>query len=80
MGGGLGITNLEFQNVCLLSKWVFELLNEYGVSQQVLKIKYLRNNTLDQACKKPGDSQFWGGLMEVKDHLLARGKFVVKKW
>ena len=28
--------------------------------------------------KQPGDSQFWAGLMEVKEHLLDRGKFDVK--
>jgi len=57
---------------------VFELLNEEGVWQQILKRKYLKNNTLAQVRKKPGDSQFWAGLVEVKEHLLERGKFLVK--
>jgi hypothetical protein len=68
--GGLRIINLDIQNVCLLSKWVFKLLNEDGVWQQVLKRKYLRNSTSAQVSKKPGDSQFWGGLLEARDHLL----------
>ena len=29
--GGLGILNLELQNTCLLSKWLFRLINEDGV-------------------------------------------------
>ena len=29
--GGLGIHNLDLQNTCLLSKWLFRLINEDGV-------------------------------------------------
>ena len=54
--GGLGITNLEFQNICLLSKWIFELLNEEGMWQTILKRKYLGNKVLSQVAKKPEDS------------------------
>ena len=75
--GGLGITNLDVQNVCLLSKWVFKLLTEEGIWQQVLGRKYLKNNTLAQVSKRPGDSQFWVGLVEVKEFMLERGKFLV---
>ena len=32
--GGLGIHNLEIQNKCLLSKWLFKLLNEEGLWQE----------------------------------------------
>jgi len=74
----MGITNLDTQNICLLSKWLIQLINEDGIWQQVLKKKYFNNKPLSQIVKKPGDSQFWSGLMEVKDFLLARGKFVVK--
>ena len=31
--GGLGIVNLEVHNICLLSKWLFKLLNEDGTWQ-----------------------------------------------
>ena len=51
--GGLGITNLEFQNICLLSKWLFKLLNEEGMWQTILKRKYLGNKVLSQVAKKP---------------------------
>ena len=65
------------QNRCLLSKWLFKLLNEKGLWQDIPRKKYLQNKTLSQVEKKRGDSQFWNGLMEVKDHFLARGRFVV---
>lgn len=32
----------------------------------------------DFVVKQLGDSQLWSGLMDVKEYLLARGKFVVK--
>jgi hypothetical protein len=75
--GGLGILDLDEQNKCLLSKWIFKLANEDGVWQDILRKKYLVNKTLSQAQKKKGDSQFWSGLMEVKNILLERGKFEV---
>ena len=75
--GGLGITDLEAQNTCLLSKWLFKLLNEEGTWQQLLKKKYLSGKTLTQVTKQPGDSQFWGGLLEIKEHFLQRGKFQI---
>ena len=64
--GGLGIQNLEIQNKCLLSKWLFKLLNEDGIWQELIRNKYIKNKTLSQVTKKPGDSHFWMGLMGVK--------------
>ena len=43
----------------------------------MLQNKYLQNKTLSQVTAKPTDSQFWKGLMKVKDDFLSRGKFVV---
>jgi hypothetical protein len=31
--GGLGVLNLELQNKCLLSKWLFSLINTEGTWQ-----------------------------------------------
>ena len=75
---GLGITNLDTQNNCLLSKWLLMLMNEEGTWQKLLKRKYLQNKTLSQVTKQLADSQFWSGLMNVKDYFWARGKFEVK--
>ena len=44
--GGLGILNLEVQNKCLLSKWLYKLLNEEGMWQSLSRRKYMANRTL----------------------------------
>lgn len=69
---------MDVQNICLLSKWLFKLLNEEGTWQMLLKMKYLSNKTLAQVTKQPGDYWFWSGLMDTKDHFFARGKFLVQ--
>jgi hypothetical protein len=45
---GLGIEVLELKNRYLLSKWLFKLLSEDGMWQQILHNKYLNNKTLSQ--------------------------------
>jgi hypothetical protein len=72
--GGLGILDLDVQNICLLSKWLCKHLNENGVWQSMVKKKCLQNKTLSQVNKRKGDSHFWKGLMDVEDYLLGRGR------
>jgi hypothetical protein len=76
--GGLGIQNIDIQNKCLLSKWLFKLLNEDGLWQTLLRKKYLSRYTLTKVTSKPGDSHFWAGLMKVKDTFLNLGSFILK--
>jgi hypothetical protein len=76
--GGMGIMDLDIQNKCILSKWVFKLLNEDGIWQQMLRRKYLKGKTLSQVEKRKGDSHFWSGLMEVKNLVLEWGRFEVQ--
>jgi len=71
-GGGLGIKNLDIQNMCLLSKWIFKLINKEGIWQNLLRNKYLKNQTIAQVEKKAG---FWVGLMKVKDNFLSYVSF-----
>jgi hypothetical protein len=54
--------NLEIQNVCLLSKWLYKLVNEDGVWQDLLRKKYLKNKTIGEVHWKPRDSHFWTDL------------------
>jgi hypothetical protein len=75
--GGLGIEVLEIKNKCLLSKWLFKLLNEEGMWQQILRNKYLMHKTLSQVEAKPTDSPFWKGLMRVKKLLFSHGHFKI---
>jgi len=72
---GLGIKNLDIQNQCLLSKWLFKLINEDGLWQKLLKRKYIKYKPIGQVQKRPGDSHFWSGLMKVKDKFLNLGSF-----
>nr|ABF96840.1 retrotransposon protein, putative, LINE subclass [Oryza sativa Japonica Group] len=75
--GGLGIQNLELQNKCMLSKWLYKLWNEERVWQNLLRRKYLSKKTLTHVEKKPGDSHFWSGLMMVKNIFLSCGSLKV---
>jgi hypothetical protein len=75
--GGQGILNLEVHNKCLLSKWLYELLNEKGMWQSLLRRKYLANRTLSQAQRRATDSHFWSGLMKLKDTFISKGTFVI---
>jgi hypothetical protein len=56
--GGLGILDPRLQNRCLLSKWLFRLINEQGIWQSLLQNKYLKNKTITQVEHRPGDSHF----------------------
>jgi hypothetical protein len=56
--GGLGIKMLDIENNCLLSKWLFKILNEEGMWKELLCNKYLKNKTLSEVQVKPTDSPF----------------------
>jgi hypothetical protein len=73
--GGLGISNLAINNICLLNKWLYKLLNEMW--QQLLKNKYLGDKSLTQISRRSGVSHFWSGLMNIKDQFLRLGHFQV---
>ena len=65
--GGLGIQDLEIKNIALLSKWVYKLLTENGVWQEIIRNKYVGSNAISQVHRKPGDSHFWSGVMKAKE-------------
>jgi hypothetical protein len=46
--GGLGIEVLDIKNRCLLSKWLFKLMNEEGTWKELLHNKYLKDKILLQ--------------------------------
>jgi hypothetical protein len=68
---------LELKNKCLLSKWLFKLLNEERVWQELLRNKYLHSKSLAEVTMKPTDSPFWKGLIRVKENFFNRGSFNV---
>ena len=75
--GGLGIEMLEIKNQCLLSKWLFKLLHEQGVWQELLTNKYLGGKNLSQVTIKPSDSPFWKGILKVQRDFFANGSFTI---
>ena len=64
--GGLGVEVLELKNKCLLSKWLFKLLHEEGVWQELLRNKYLGAKTLAHVEARPTDSHSGRVLWELK--------------
>jgi hypothetical protein len=62
----------------LLSKWLFKVINEDGLWLEILRKKYLTNQTIGKVEKKSGDSQFWTGLMNAKLDFLWYGSFQIK--
>jgi hypothetical protein len=75
----LGIEVLELKNKSLLAKWLFKLINETGVWQELIQNKYLNGKTLSHVVSKPTDSPFWKGLMKVKEDFFAHGFFEIRK-
>ena len=75
--GGLGILNLEIMNIALMVKWFRKMETEDGLWQSVLVNKYMTDECISRCKKKLGDSQFWTGLLKVKDIFY---KFVKKNW
>jgi hypothetical protein len=61
----------------MLCKWLFKILNEDGVWQELLTNKYLHSKSLSQVTSQPSDSPFWKGIMKVKEELFSRGSFIV---
>jgi hypothetical protein len=41
----------------------------------MIRKKYLTNQAIEKAQKKPGVSQFWSGLMDAKQNFLRCGSF-----
>jgi hypothetical protein len=76
--GGLGIKNLDIQKQCLLSKWLFKLINKDVMCQYLLRRKYVKDKMIRQLVKNPSDFQFWSGLMKVKEKFLKLETFIAK--
>jgi hypothetical protein len=38
--------NIDIQNQCLLSKWLYKLINEQGMWQGLLRKKYMQDRAI----------------------------------
>jgi hypothetical protein len=64
--GGLGIKVLKIKNNCFLGKWLFKILTENGVQQELITNKYLHSKSLSQVKVKTLDSPFSKAVDEIK--------------
>lgn len=54
----------------LLSKWWWKLEQEDGLWKDIVKAKYLQNNSIFSVTHKANDSPIWYDLLKVKDLYL----------
>ncbi|WVZ70181.1 LOW QUALITY PROTEIN: hypothetical protein U9M48_018867 [Paspalum notatum var. saurae] len=77
---GLGILNLEARNACLLCKWLYKLINEDGLWQQLLRKKYFKNKTIGEKKISLWIFLLFKFTMAYKqDFERTSGKFTIKK-
>lgn len=79
--GGLGILDLEFMNIALLGKWIWNLENTDGLWQQMIRQKYLSKNILAATELRSGASHFWQGIMEdLEDRMNGTFFLILCRW
>lgn len=64
--GGLGIKDIRKMNLSLLCKWRWKLDTEDAIWQDLVKAKYLRNDTISTVRHKIDDSPIWCDLLKVQ--------------
>jgi len=69
---------MDIQNKCLLSKWIFRLLNEDDLSQELLMNKYIKDKTLGGCVKRATCSYFWKNLMNLEETFMSFRSFMMK--
>ena len=69
VGGRLVLINYVLSSLSMFMLCFLEIL------RGVLKKLYIRNKSLTHVQYLSGDSQFWIGLMKVKNEFLSLGKF-----
>jgi hypothetical protein len=75
--GGLGFTNTRVMNICLLAKWIFKIENgDYNIWCNLLRRKYLGEKGIF-SCRKNNSSQFWKGLMAIRNECARGLKYIV---
>jgi hypothetical protein len=65
-------------NISLLCKWWWKLEKEDGLWQQIIRHKYLQNNSVHDVEHKINDSPMWTDLLKVK-HIYLQGRGILIK-
>lgn len=76
--GGLGVLDLEKQNVSHMTKWRCKLETQDGLWQKILKAKLFRNQTVASAKPRFNDSPYRKNILKVKKSMwLVRRLFCI---
>jgi hypothetical protein len=73
--GGLGILNLRWMNISLLTKWLWKLEKEDGLWQTIVKEKYMKGKPLSVLKKNKEIFNFGVALWIVR-----RSIAITEKW
>ncbi|KAM3348275.1 hypothetical protein ACQJBY_021904 [Aegilops geniculata] len=65
--GGLGIKDLRKQNISLMLKWWWKLDTQKGIWQDIVRARYLRNQTVATVSPRFSDSPCWKILLKIKN-------------
>jgi len=68
--GGLGIKSIRKMNISLLCKWLWKLETDNGIWQQIIKYKYLKNDSIYTVKHRQTYSAIWSDLLKVRDIYL----------
>jgi hypothetical protein len=68
--GGLGIKNLRNLNMILLCKWWWKIENVKGISQDIIKKKYMQKKSIHDVSSNASDSPIWHDILRVKNYYL----------
>lgn len=71
--GGLGVKDIRKLNICLLCKWWWNLENETGLWQEIVKANYTKGVPIGARKKKLTDSPVWSDLLKVRQFYLKGG-------
>lgn len=75
--GGLGVLDLEKQNISLMTKWWWKLETQDGLWQKIVKAKYFRNQTVASVKPRFNDSPCWKNIFKVKETYMAGRKIIL---
>lgn len=75
--GGSGIKDIRKMNVSLLCKWWWKLDTEDGIWQQIIRFKYLKNDSICNVKHRQSDLAIWVELLKVKDAYLQGRRMII---
>ena len=66
------------QNISLLVKWWCKLDTQEELWQDIVKVKYLKRDTVATMKSKFNDSPIWKDIMKVKEYYFASRRVILK--